>query len=111
MSNYDLRGKCKELSEQAVKDNPNLILVRGWYHEPIWNTEEEHWWTKDKETGEIFDPTASQFPSGGMTSCYTEFTGTLSCSECGKMMTEEGMQMCGRFPVCSTECAMRLVGL
>jgi hypothetical protein len=105
------RGKCKEMAEKAVKNNPNLILVRGWYYEPLWNKDEEHWWTKDKNTGEIFDPTAAQFPSGGIKELYTEFDNKISCSECGKMMTEETMQMCGRYPVCSTKCAMRLVGL
>jgi hypothetical protein len=105
-----LRGKCKEMSEELVKKDPTLTLVRGWYYEPLWNKDEEHWWTKTIE-GEIIDPTASQFPSGGIPEFYTEFDGTMSCSECGKKISEKVAKFAGRYPVCSTKCAMRLVGL
>lgn len=106
----ELRGKCKEMSEKLVKENPELTLVRGYYYEPLWSRDEQHWWTKKKD-GTIVDPTASQFPSGGIKEFYTEFDGTLSCSECGCRICEETAQFAGRYPVCSTKCAMRLVGL
>ena len=32
------RGKCKEMSEALVANNPALRLVRGHYWCPIWNT-------------------------------------------------------------------------
>lgn len=40
------RGKCKELCEQAIKDDTTLTLIRGHYFCPIWNKDEPHWWTK-----------------------------------------------------------------
>lgn len=46
MSDYmKFRGQCKKLSEAAVAADPTLTLVRGHYFCPIWNTEEQHWWT------------------------------------------------------------------
>ena len=30
------RGCCKEFAEQAIKEDPTLQLVRGWYHCPMW---------------------------------------------------------------------------
>ena len=33
MSDYlEYRGKCKEMAEQAVVDDPSLRIVRGFYH-------------------------------------------------------------------------------
>lgn len=104
------RGKCKEMSEALIKENPELRLVRGYYYEPLWNREEQHWWCEDK-FGNIIDPTAKQFPSGGITQFYREFDGTVECEECGKTINEADVIMMGRFPVCSSKCACRLVGL
>ena len=39
--NYELRGKCKEYSEQLVTERPDLRLVRGHYWCPIWNSNEQ----------------------------------------------------------------------
>ena len=103
------RGKCKELCDAAILADPSLTLVRGHYFDPIWNTEEEHWWTIKKD-GTIYDPSVKQFPSKGA-GIYTEFDGTVICAECGKTMREEDMQLQGRYPVCSGRCALRLVGL
>jgi len=109
-SNYiKFRGKYKEASEAACGKDDSLTLVRGHYYCPIWNKTEQHWWTV-KEDGTIYDPTKKQFPSNGIGE-YTEFNGHLNCSECGKDITEDSMQVCGNYPVCSTKCAMRLVGL
>ena len=109
-SDYSIyRGKCKEASEEACKKDSSLTLVRGYYYCPIWNTQEQHWWTV-RENGKIYDPTRKQFPSIGF-GVYTKFDGNLNCSECGKDITEDTMTMCGNYPVCSTKCAMRLVGL
>lgn len=54
------RGKCREMSEKAVLEDPTLTLVRGFYFCPIWNSEEPHWWCK-RADGTIVDPTAAQF--------------------------------------------------
>jgi hypothetical protein len=73
MSDYiKYRGKCKELAEQAVIDDPALRLVRGWYVDPLWG-KEQHWWTV-RPDGTIYDPTKLQFPSKG-TGEYIEFEG------------------------------------
>lgn len=110
--NYRLyRGKCKEMSEAAVAADPTLRLVRGYYFEPLWGREEQHWWTV-RQDGTIFDPTRLQFPSGGLAVFYEEFDGTLECEMCGKTMTEDEAIMAGNgnHPVCSNACYGRLVG-
>ena len=108
-TNYQkYRGKCKEFSELEIKKNPSLILVKGWYHCPIWG-KQEHWWCKDKE-GEIIDPTKLQFPSAGIGD-YEEYKGILICEECGKEVKEEECIPMGRFAVCSMRCGRALVGV
>ncbi len=102
------RGKCKEMSEQAVAADPSLILVRGYYYCPYYG-EQQHWWTKHQD-GTIFDPTKDQFPSKGLGQ-YVEFAGKLSCSECGKEITEEEADIEGRYAFCSYECHGRFVGV
>jgi len=103
------RGKCKEMSEAAIKEDPSLTLVRGYYFDPVWNTEEPHWWTVG-EDGIIYDPSAKQFPSCGL-GVYTEFDGTFVCEECSKTVKENDAVIYGNYVVCSDNCAMRLVGL
>jgi len=114
MDNYQkYRGQCKKLCDQVIKKDPSLTLVRGWYYEPMWNKKEEHWWTI-KQDGTIYDPSRKQFPSGGITEFYTPFDeeiGLIVCEQCGKEIKETESQMCGRYPVCSTQCALKLVGL
>ncbi len=110
-TNYSkYRGGCKKECEKLIKGNSKLILVRGYYHEPIWNTKEEHFWCVD-ENGNIIDPTKKQFPSGGISEFYEEFNGFVDCEECGISIPENEIVMQGRFPVCSHRCACRLVGL
>lgn len=103
------RGKCREMSEAACAADPSLRLVRGHYFCPIWNTEEQHWWTV-RPDGQIFDPTKDQFPSKGM-GIYTEFNGVVECAECGKEVLEKDARIDGRYTFCSTRCNMRFVGL
>lgn len=102
------RGKCKEMSEELVRKNPTLALVRGHYHCPIWG-EQAHWWTKAVD-GTIHDPTKDQFPSRGIGE-YVEFDGNLSCSNCGKSMREEDADIEGRYAFCSYECHGHFVGV
>lgn len=103
------RGKCKELADAACAADPTLILVRGHYFCPLWNSNEQHWWCV-KQDGTIYDPSAAQFPSNG-NGIYTPFDGFVECSECGKVVLEENASFHGRYAFCSTECNMRFVGL
>lgn len=107
---YSLRGKCKELSEEAIKKDPSLTLVSGFYYEPFWNREEEHWWCK-RQDGSIYDPTAAQFPSGGIEDFYREFTGEFCCEQCGEIKHQDKMIHEGRFHFCSDRCYLKCVGL
>jgi len=108
-SNYmKYRGKCKEMVEDLVKKHDGLVPVRGFYHCPIIGRQ-QHWWAQNK-SGKIFDPSVKQFPSAGLGE-YEEFNGICECEECGKKIKEEHAQICGPYPVCSTMCALKLVGL
>ena len=102
-----LRGKCKDLSYAAVEADPTLRIVRGYYWCPIWNKEEQHWWT-EKEDGSIYDPTAAQYPSNGL-GTYTEFTGMVVCEECGLEVPKEKARIYGSHAVCSGKCASSML--
>ena len=109
-SNYaKYRGKCKEYVDAAIKENPTLQAVRGFYHCPIWG-EQQHWWCMQKD-GTIYDPTVKQFPTAGVGAVYEEFDGNCTCEECGKKFPEKQAVMAGRYPTCSNKCALKLVGL
>jgi hypothetical protein len=100
-----LRGKCREYAEAAVATDPSLEIIRGWYYDPFWGRQ-EHWWTK-RSDGTIVDPTASQFPFGGVEEWYEEYTGVFPCQGCGREVREEThYEGC-----CSYECFGRMVGL
>ena len=111
-TNYQIfRGKCKTACEALQKVMPELILVRGWYNQPEWPKNAcQHWWLKTPE-GLIVDPTALQFPMPHITEFYEEFDGMCECEECGKKIHENEAQFAGRYPVCSGECYMALVGI
>lgn len=104
------RGKCKEMSEALVKENPELRLVRGWYDCPIMGRE-GHWWCEDKN-GTIIDPTKLQFPSAGLGD-YIEFDGWCDCDQCGARFHEKtpGAMFQGRYMLCSPECFGDMVGI
>ena len=109
-SNYSkYRGKCRQLSEEAVKKDPTLTLVRGHYWCPIWNQEDPHWWTV-RPDGSVFDPSAKQFPSNGH-GIYTPFDGIIQCSECGKEVKEEEADIDGNYAFCSYKCHSHFVGI
>jgi hypothetical protein len=101
------RGKCKEMSEALLQQNPALTLVRGYYCCPIWG-EQPHWWTKAAD-GTIHDPTKNQFPSRGVGE-YVEFDGNVDCANCGKSMKEEDADIDGNYAFCSYECHGKFVG-
>ena len=109
MSNYlKYRGKCKEMSEEAIRIDPTLTLVRGYYHCPIWG-KQPHWWCM-KQDGTIYDPAKLQFPSGGLGE-YEEFDGFVNCAECDKRIKLEDADVEGNYAFCSYHCHMRFVGL
>lgn len=108
--NYDLRGKCKEMSEAAVAADPTLRLVRGHYYCPHWG-KQAHWWA-EKSDGTIVDPTAEQFPSQGH-GIYVEFDGWANCDECGERIHEDDgiIGGNGNYIFCSGTCYGRFVGV
>lgn len=103
------RGKCKELSEDLIKKDPSLTLIRGHYYCPIWNTMEPHWWC-EKEDGTIIDPSCKQFPSKGQGE-YFPFDGNVECAECGKIIKEEEADIDGNYAFCSHYCHGVFVGV
>jgi hypothetical protein len=101
-----LRGRCKEMAEAAVAADPSLTLVRGWYDDPHWGSQ-EHWWTT-RPDGTIHDPTAAQFPVPNVVEWYRPFEGVYPCMECGNEVPEGELVMgC----CCSGECYGRMVGV
>lgn len=105
------RGKCKEMSEALVAENPELRLVRGHYFCPLWGTEEPHWWCVDKD-GKIHDPTKLQFPSAGH-GMYEEFNGMCTCSNCGNEVPEAEAVIGGNgnHAFCNHTCYGRYIGV
>lgn len=57
-------GACAEVTKSMATAFPELNRVRGHYYCPVWG-ERTHWWLATQD-GQIIDPTASQFPSGGL---------------------------------------------
>lgn len=103
------RGKCKEMCDDLLVEDPTLTLVRGHYFCLAWGTDEPHWWLK-KQDGTIVDPSCRQFPCNG-SGIYTEFNGMVECAECGKEMKEEDSRFESRYVFCDVKCNMRFVGL
>lgn len=82
----EVYGKCSELTEKMLSVFPELSRVRGHYICPVWG-EQEHWWLLTPN-GEIVDPTAKQFPSGGVVGKYIQWKEgapepTGKCLQCG----------------------------
>jgi hypothetical protein len=97
-------GKCAEVTIAMQATFPELRRVRGHYYCPVWG-EREHWWLIDAE-GEIVDPTAKQFPSGGLGE-YVEWDEsqpepTGMCPNCGG-------HCYGGESVCSEKCGIEYV--
>jgi len=109
MTNYKkYRGKCKEFVDEAIKVDPTLIAVRGYYWCHSWG-KQQHWWC-ERPDGTIYDPTVDQFPLPHLND-YEKFDGTIECNECGKKVAEEFAIFSGNYCFCSTSCNMRFVGL
>ena len=109
MSDYlDFRGKCKELAEEAVRSDPSLRLVRGFYHCPMWG-KQAHWWAQ-KADGTIVDPSVKQFPTQGAGAEYEEFDGNIECEFCQKSVPENEAYRYAQHVYCSYECFGHDVG-
>lgn len=102
------RGKCKELAEQAVRDNPVLVLVRGYYHCPLWG-KQAHWWCKSLD-GTVVDLSVRQFPTKGAGAEYEEFDGSVECEYCSKSVPEDKLYRVDQHAYCSYECYGHDVG-
>ena len=103
------RGKCKELAEDAIRNDPTLRLVRGHYYCPIWG-KQAHWWAA-RPNGEIVDPTARQFPSGGIGE-YVEWDNTYECEQCGRAIVDiNTASVDGHHIFCSGTCHAHCVGI
>lgn len=95
------RGKCKEMAEAAAAEDASLTVVRGHYLCPIWG-EQAHWWTV-RQDGTIYDPSALQFPSGGLGE-YVPFNGVYECAQCGDEVAESAALYNGNYAYCSSRC-------
>lgn len=102
------RGKCKEMSEALIADNPDLRLVRGHYCDAIWGYQ-PHWWCEDKD-GNVIDPTKDQFPTKGE-GAYIEFDGMVECAQCDKRMHETEASFHGNYAFCSLRCEGKFIGV
>ena len=103
------RGKCKEMSEALIEQNPKLKLIRGHYHYLNGGHIDQHWWCVD-EDGKIIDPTCRQFPCKGLGE-YIEFNGVITCSQCGIKVKEERATFYSNYAYCSYECNGKHIGV
>jgi len=101
------RGKCKEFCIEAQQTDPTLTLVRGHYICPFWG-EQQHWWLTRLD-GTIYDPTVKQFPSS--LGEYIPFSGNVTCSECGKSISEDHADFVSNYAFCSGVCYGKFVGV
>lgn len=95
------RGKCRQMAEQAAREDPSLRVVCGYYICPFWG-EQPHWWTV-RPDGSIYDPTSAQFPSKGLGE-YILWDGTLECEYCGKKVKPEEVYSYEHHVYCSYTC-------
>lgn len=105
------RGKCREMSEELVRNDSTLRLVRGFYYCPVWG-KQVHWWCETPD-GTIVDPSVKQFPTDGIGAIYEEFDGYLNCSNCNKRIHETEMILAGNgnYYMCSNECYADFIGM
>jgi len=107
--------KSKELSQEACDDDPELRLVRGFYHCTTWSSKQQQWWCEYPD-GRIVDPSVKQFPDRRIAQqspqlFYEEFDGICECDECGKRILEAEARFDSNYVFCSSSCNMRFVGL
>ncbi len=76
--------KCEDATEEMNLVFPELIRVKGHYHD-LWGHKHPHWWLKD-EHGHIIDPTYRQW-GDGCNGYYEELTKEPKgkCLNCGEL--------------------------
>ena len=101
------RGKCKELWTLLVSQNPDLVIMRGYYYDAFWG-KQCHWWCKDLDNN-IIDPSKKQFPD--QNGEYEEFDGWMTCSNCSRQLHEndEGIIFQSNYVFCDGTCYMNFV--
>lgn len=57
-----MRGLCHEAANEMKSAFPELVIKQGFAHVPAWGAKsrQQHWWL-ETASGEVVDPTASQF--------------------------------------------------
>lgn len=107
VTNYmKYRGKCKEMSEALVAEDPSLRLAKGFYYAAGWGPQ-GHWWCV-KPDGTIVDPTKLQFPCEGR-GHYEEIdeNTVTQCAACDNAVTEKTAHYAHANELyCSYECCM-----
>ena len=103
----ELRGTCEEAAKKLATQDPTLTVVRGWYHDTLWGTQ-EHWWCTTAD-GAVVDPTVEQFPTGHIESLrsYEPYAGTFPCYGCGIEISEDDHTM----GCCCGACYGSVVGI
>lgn len=96
----DPRGQCVEMTKRMAAAFPELQRVRGHYVCPL-DGRRSHWWLVTPN-GEVIDPTAEQFSSGGALGDYEPYEGpepTGQCLNCGELLF-------GSESFCNAKCAL-----
>lgn len=104
-----LRNRCKVLVGRLLDRRDDVRPVPGWYECPFLGRT-EHWWAVT-DAGEIVDPSALQFPSGGRARYVPAAPWDLVCQwrDCDNLVTVERLFHIG--PACSDDCYGRIVGV
>jgi hypothetical protein len=100
-------GQCNHISRKMQAAFPELRIARGAYDCPSWGRR-LHWWLVT-EDGTVVDPTAAQFPSGGL-GRYEEWADDEveercpigKCANCGDEIYKSDNAPCDM--ICSEEC-------
>lgn len=102
------RGRCKEMVDAAIADDPTLEAVPGYYICPLWG-KQAHWWCV-RPDGSIYDPSVKQFPTQGAGAEYIKYDGTVECEYCHKVVPESEAYGVEPHAYCSYECYGHDVG-
>lgn len=98
-------GKCKQASEEMVKEFPELKMVCGHVYTD-WG-KRSHWWTVDAD-GSIVDPTVSQFDFVYEYEPWNpgQEVRVGKCMNCGDEIWKkvDSLENIHRESICSSEC-------
>lgn len=98
-------SRCREASEDMVKDFPSLTVVRGHVYCPHPWGKRGHWWCVEAD-GTIVDPTASQFPVVFRYEAYVEGDDVRlgTCMNCGGEIWGPNPEAVFSTSMCDAEC-------